>query len=80
MQGTLAGYPARRRIACPLCSAMAADGSLLVGAGHAPPADTSLPPETLRIAMDRSPIRRGRINPARRCILAALTIPVLSRT
>ena len=34
---------------------MAANGSLLVGAGHAPPAGTSLPPGTLRIAMDRTP-------------------------
>ena len=50
--GTLRGCP---------CPATAANGSLLVGAGHAPPAGTSLPPETLWIAMDRNPIRKGRI-------------------
>ena len=45
----------------PLHSVMAANVPSLVGAGHAPPVGTSLLPETLRIAMDRNPIRRGRI-------------------
>ena len=55
-RGRIAGHPCGlsgpQHVACPLCSATAADGSLLVGAGHAPPTGTSLPPETLRIAMD----------------------------
>ena len=45
----------------PLHSVMVVNVPSLVGAGHAPPAGTSLLPETLRIAMDRNPIRRGRI-------------------
>ena len=64
-RGRIAGHPCGlsgpRHVACPLCSGMAANGSLLVGAGHAPPADTSLPPGTLRIRNGHKLHRRGRI-------------------
>ena len=64
-RGRIAGHPrgqsGLRHVACPLCPATAANIPPSVGAGHAPPAGTSLPPETLWIAMDRNPIRRGRI-------------------